>query len=143
METIQTYTTATNTERWYNSSSYSIDSSDDIVPLFYHQYSISFGYTTQDSSVIPNGVQVGSYNSFGVGNAITVGVSYGATNASSVWIDASSTGVPSASFVNYNANSATERWALPSSSQNLTLTTDNGGVTFNIDYYHQYKLTLQ
>jgi len=66
----------------------SLSSSGPITSQYYHQYSITFGYGNQDSSVITNGNLIGSYYQFASSSNILSGSTYGSTSPVSAYVDA-------------------------------------------------------
>jgi protein-tyrosine-phosphatase len=106
-------------------------------PTYYHQYTITFGYSTSDSSNIANTLVVGSYYQFGDTQSITSNGD-GTVSPASAWVDA---GTGMVSYQTATANSGTERWALSSSSPSLSMDVTSTGTLSASDYYHQYSIT--
>ena len=131
------------TQRWALLSSpvsFNVGSSTTISDSnFFHQYSITFGYSDHDSSIITSGNQIGSYYQFGSSTAGTInsGSSYGKTSPASDWVDA---GTGKVSYQTYTSSSGTQRWALSSSPVSMTVASST--TLSESGYYHQYLQTL-
>jgi hypothetical protein len=104
---------------------------------YYHQYTITFGYGDQDSSVITSGSKIGSYYQFGSSTAGTInsGTSYGAASPVSDWVDAGTGKVSYQTFA-----SGGQRWALSSSPASFSVSSST--TISDTNFYHQYSLTV-
>ena len=129
-------------ERWalstgttsYSVSSYSPYSS--IYELgYYHQYQITFGYSVVNTGVIDNSLVVGHYWQFGSSNDITSDGSGGVSPSSATWVDA---GAGNVNYVTAVASSTTERWAVASSPDSMTVSST--GTLSESGYYHQFQV---
>ncbi len=123
-------------ERWYASSGASgtISSSTAVNPTYYNQYSVTFGYSDQDSSAITSGSQIGSYYQFGSALTINSGSSYGSTSPVSDWVDAGS-----GTMSYQTSTSGSQSWALSSSP--ATFSVSSSSTISDSNFYHQYKVT--
>ncbi len=139
-------TISTNAERYQISSgdsgSYtavsSVGSGSSADPTYYHQYVVTFGYSTADSSDIANALVIGSYQKFSGLQPITSNGD-GTVSPTSDWVNA---GIGIVSYQTVTANSGTERWALPSSSPSLSIDVTSSGTLSAPDYYHQWQVTF-
>ncbi|MGA2386781.1 MAG: hypothetical protein ABSG33_09635 [Candidatus Bathyarchaeia archaeon] len=137
-----TVTATSTTERWALPSTYyiNVQGSGSIgEPNYYHQYYVTFAYTTQDLSAIANNLAIGTFYQFGApaGTIYATGVYGVATPTGGGWVD-EGTGVR---FNTAVATSGTEQWALVTS-PDLTLTVTSAGTTTEEGYYHQFAFTL-
>jgi hypothetical protein len=112
----------------------SVASGASASPEYYHQYTITFGYGDQDTSVVTSGSQIGSYYQFGSSLPIEAGSSYGSTSPSSDWVNAGSNMVSYQTFA-----SGGQRWALQSSP--VAFTVSSSTTISETNFYHQYSVT--
>ena len=138
--TTATYTNplggSTSSERWQTATpTFTASSSTTFDPSYYNQFTITFGYTTSDSSDIANTLVVGSYTQFGSSQSITSDGT-GAVVPASAWVDA---GTARVSYVTATSVSGTERWALSSSPASFSVSSSSSTVSES-SYYHQYGL---
>ena len=109
-------------------------------PAYFHQFYVSFAYTTSDSTTLPSGTLV-SYTYFGTGQSLTTTGTYGLLSKTSDWVDA-------ATAVTYNSPitiSSTEQYAIaPADSGTHTVIASVGESTLSADpeYFHQYEVTF-
>jgi len=123
--------------------SYDVTASTAIQSAYFHQFLVTFGYTTNDASAITAGHALGYYDQFGSYNVaeigsgvINSGATYGTTTPSSDWVDAGGYVV----YTSYTASSSTERWS-PSVGGGYQYLIGSSGPRVPL-FYHQYELTL-
>ncbi len=108
----------------------SVSASQSATLLYYHQYSVTFDYETNDASAITSGTQMGTYIAFGSPNNINAGATYGVTAPPNAWVDA---GIGKVAFS--TATVGAQRWAIYSSP--LSLDVEESGTLATSSYYHQ------
>ena len=121
--------TASSTEQWIATSGTfgTVSSSTAVAPLYYHQYKVTYSYSTSDASTPSSAVTLSGTQS---GNSYSVTL---ATTAQSVWLDATTAW----SVNNPITASSTEQWiATSGTSGSVSSTTVVAPM-----YYHQYKVT--
>ncbi len=136
------------TERWARGAPAVLSGlSKTFSPTYFHQFMVTFGYSTSDSS------QIGYYNS-GSGYQITSGIAIGyyyqrataplpiisfngTVTPASDWVQAGSAKVI---FVSATSPAGNQRWALPSV-QSFDVT--SSGTITETGYYHQFRDSLQ
>ena len=138
------------TERWYANSGTSgtVGSSTVVTPLYYHQFIVSFAYTTNDGSTINSMINFAHYRQFGISQALTTDSS-GTLSKSSDWVDAGSTvwyGSPNYIAPTLPQISSTERFIIASDDtfgHTVISSVDATHTTANPEFYHQYLVTFQ
>ena len=105
-----------------------------------HQFLVSFGYTTSDSSTLVSQSNLVTYTQFAVTMHLSTGVS-GALTASSDWADAGT----AVTYVSPVAISGNERYKIASGdagSHTVIASVGLGAVTADPLYYHQVQNTF-
>jgi hypothetical protein len=104
---------------------------------YYHQFLMTLGYGTSDSSVITGGSVLGSYYAYGVSTHPIVSNGTGGVAPTRAWVDR---GTHKVSYVEAASPSGEERWALPSSPDTRNVT--SSGVLSETGYRDQLALTF-
>ena len=126
-------------ERWQTTQTVSgtVSAAQTTAYVYYHQFTITFGYSTSDLSNIDNALVVGHYYQFGSSNAITSDGAGGVTPSAATWVDA---GTGKVSYVTAVAVSGTERWGLSSSPDAMDVSAS--GTLSEANYYHQFSVSF-
>jgi len=136
------------TERWMISGGAtpkatvddSVDASETLNPTYYHQFSVSFDYSTNDASTINSQNNLVAYTQFG-GTLHLSTNSLGALSLSSDWADAGS----SVLYTSPVSISASERYMIASGdigTHTVISSVASDDRTADPEYYHQFKMTL-
>ena len=130
-------TGSSSSERWDTNQANGTLSSSAVTTValpYYHQFTITFGYSDQDSIAVTSGSKIGFYYQFGTQINIAAGSSYGLSSPASTWVDAGSNMVSYQTFT-----SGTQQWALSISPASFTV---SSSVTItDSNFYHQYQVS--
>lgn len=124
-------------EQWFvNSEVDSTRANTQIIPL-YHQYYITFAYTTHDGSTITAPNVIGAFSFAGTEVLLSSSTTYGQVTAqyNTHWVDAGT-----GTVIFDTVPSGNERWALSTDTHTIDVTAS--GTITETGYYHQYSITL-
>ncbi len=142
-----TATASSNTERWALSSSpqlFLVNTWGTAYETsYYHQFSVSFSFTTNDGSNLASQSNVVTYQHFGSATYLSTNSGGALTPASTEWVDAGSA-VTYASPIAIGL-SGDEQYMIASGdggSHTVIATVDSTHMTASAEYYHQFSVSF-